>query len=83
MGLPPIIIREATRIARLTTMSTRAQFTIDELRKQMDYNKNIRNMSVIAHVDHVSTPKRCDARGIHSMARCRKRRETNEGLVGW
>merc|ERR1711966_645318 len=28
------------------------KFTIDELRKQMDHNKNIRNMSVIAHVDH-------------------------------
>ena len=31
-----------------------AQFTIDELRKQMDNKNNIRNMSVIAHVDHVS-----------------------------
>lgn len=27
-------------------------FTIDELRALMDRKKNIRNMSVIAHVDH-------------------------------
>ena len=31
-----------------------SQFSIDELRKQMDFKHNIRNMSVIAHVDHVS-----------------------------
>ena len=30
------------------------QFTIDDMRRQMDKVKNIRNMSVIAHVDHVS-----------------------------
>eukprot|EP00230_Micromonas_polaris_P008454 CAMPEP_0117624244 /NCGR_PEP_ID=MMETSP0802-20121206/270_1 /TAXON_ID=38833 /ORGANISM="Micromonas sp., Strain CCMP2099" /LENGTH=107 /DNA_ID=CAMNT_0005428257 /DNA_START=58 /DNA_END=380 /DNA_ORIENTATION=- len=35
------------------------KFSIDELRRQMDLKHNIRNMSVIAHVDHVSTqPKR-------------------------
>jgi len=28
------------------------KFSIDELRKQMDFKHNIRNMSVIAHVDH-------------------------------
>jgi elongation factor 2 len=27
-------------------------FTIDEIRALMDKKKNIRNMSVIAHVDH-------------------------------
>lgn len=27
-------------------------FTVDEIRKMMDKKKNIRNMSVIAHVDH-------------------------------
>jgi len=27
-------------------------FTIDEIREIMDKKKNIRNMSVIAHVDH-------------------------------
>ena len=27
-------------------------FTVAELRKAMDYPRNIRNMSVIAHVDH-------------------------------
>ena len=32
------------------------QFSIDELRRQMDKKHNIRNMSVIAHVDHVSAP---------------------------
>jgi hypothetical protein len=35
-------------------IAARAQvkFTIDELRVLMDKQKNIRNMSVIAHVDH-------------------------------
>lgn len=28
------------------------KFTIDQLRKLMDLKHNIRNMSVIAHVDH-------------------------------
>lgn len=28
------------------------KFTIDEIRARMDYKHNIRNMSVIAHVDH-------------------------------
>ena len=28
------------------------KFTIDQLRKLMDKQQNIRNMSVIAHVDH-------------------------------
>jgi elongation factor 2 len=28
------------------------KFTIDQLRKLMDFKHNIRNMSVIAHVDH-------------------------------
>lgn len=28
------------------------KFTIDQLRKLMDKQENIRNMSVIAHVDH-------------------------------
>lgn len=28
------------------------KFTIDEIRARMDYKFNIRNMSVIAHVDH-------------------------------
>ena len=28
------------------------KFTMNEIRKQMDYHHNIRNMSVIAHVDH-------------------------------
>nr|CAH8854678.1 unnamed protein product [Trichobilharzia regenti] len=28
------------------------KFTVDELRRMMDYKRNIRNMSVIAHVDH-------------------------------
>lgn len=28
------------------------KFTADELRRIMDYKQNIRNMSVIAHVDH-------------------------------
>lgn len=28
------------------------KFTAEELRRIMDYKENIRNMSVIAHVDH-------------------------------
>ena len=28
------------------------KFTIDQIRQLMDLPKNIRNMSVIAHVDH-------------------------------
>jgi len=39
------------------------KFSIDELRRQMDHNKNIRNMSVIAHVDHVRIFDRV-ARGV-------------------
>ena len=27
-------------------------FSVDQIRKMMDYRHNIRNMSVIAHVDH-------------------------------
>jgi elongation factor 2 len=30
----------------------KVNFTVDEIRKMMDKKKNIRNMSVIAHVDH-------------------------------
>lgn len=32
------------------------KFTIDQLRKLMDLQNNIRNMSVIAHVDHGARP---------------------------
>jgi len=31
---------------------SQVKFTADELRKIMDLKHNIRNMSVIAHVDH-------------------------------
>lgn len=33
-------------------LSLQVKFTADELRRIMDYKHNIRNMSVIAHVDH-------------------------------
>ena len=37
------------------------KFTIDQIRQLMDLPKNIRNMSVIAHVDHGGLDKkRCD-----------------------
>lgn len=32
--------------------SVQVNFTVDEIRAMMDKKKNIRNMSVIAHVDH-------------------------------
>ena len=32
------------------------KFTAEELRRIMDYKHNIRNMSVIAHVDHGINP---------------------------
>lgn len=47
----------------------------------MDYNKNIRNMSVIAHVDHVSASRRGDARGF-ARWRGRVGSPASEGLVG-
>lgn len=31
---------------------SQVNFTVDEIRGMMDKKKNIRNMSVIAHVDH-------------------------------
>lgn len=36
-------------------MNLQVKFTADELRRIMDYKHNIRNMSVIAHVDHGTT----------------------------
>ena len=33
-------------------MGSQVKFTAEELRRIMDYKHNIRNMSVIAHVDH-------------------------------
>ena len=36
----------------LLLLMLQVNFTIDEIREIMDKKKNIRNMSVIAHVDH-------------------------------
>lgn len=36
----------------LSAVAIMVKFTIDEIRARMDYKYNIRNMSVIAHVDH-------------------------------
>lgn len=33
-------------------LCVQVKFTVEELRRIMDYKDNIRNMSVIAHVDH-------------------------------
>lgn len=33
-------------------LSSQVNFTVDEIRELMNKKKNIRNMSVIAHVDH-------------------------------
>jgi hypothetical protein len=35
-----------------STLAFQVNFTVDEIRVMMDKKKNIRNMSVIAHVDH-------------------------------
>lgn len=42
------ILQKINKIAK----SFQVNFTIDEIRSLMDRKKNIRNMSVIAHVDH-------------------------------
>lgn len=36
----------------LTFLLFQVNFTVDEIRNMMDKKRNIRNMSVIAHVDH-------------------------------
>ena len=36
----------------LTFVSIQVNFTVDQVRTCMDKKRNIRNMSVIAHVDH-------------------------------
>lgn len=36
----------------LLVLCSQVNFTVDEIRVMMDKKKNIRNMSVIAHVDH-------------------------------
>ena len=36
----------------MLTFFTQVNFTVDEIRVMMDKKRNIRNMSVIAHVDH-------------------------------
>jgi elongation factor 2 len=36
----------------ITNLLTQVNFTVAEIRALMDKKKNIRNMSVIAHVDH-------------------------------
>lgn len=41
-----------TLLSRATLYLVKVNFTIDEIRALMDRKKNIRNMSVIAHVDH-------------------------------
>ena len=41
-----------TDIFEVFTVILQVKFTAEELRRIMDYKHNIRNMSVIAHVDH-------------------------------
>ena len=45
------------------------KFTIEQLRVLMDFKHNIRNMSVIAHVDHGTRPTqaRVDERILDSI----------------
>merc|ERR1712170_146539 len=56
MGLftsPPLRhLTETEVVERETQKSKMVNFTVDEIREIMDKKKNIRNMSVIAHVDH-------------------------------
>jgi len=52
---PKKCMRASKSTPKLTNATSPSQqFTIDDMRRQMDRVKNIRNMSVIAHVDHVS-----------------------------
>ena len=44
---------------RVQDSSTMVKFTIDQLRALMDKKHNIRNMSVIAHVDHGMYVRSC------------------------
>merc|ERR1712170_341499 len=56
MGLftsPPLRhLTETEVVERDSKTSKMVNFTVDEIREIMDKKKNIRNMSVIAHVDH-------------------------------
>ena len=56
LGCPEKMYAGASKSTPKLTNATSPsqQFTIDDMRRQMDKVKNIRNMSVIAHVDHVS-----------------------------
>ena len=51
-----LTIKNQSSIAALSALHEFSQFkvnfTVDEIRAMMDKKKNIRNMSVIAHVDH-------------------------------
>ena len=46
------IFNLSTKNNSFTTKDTMVNFTIDQIRAIMDVQDNIRNMSVIAHVDH-------------------------------
>merc|ERR1711935_231340 len=52
MGTHPIFESDFDCLTEHLNKSKMVNFTVDEIREIMDKKKNIRNMSVIAHVDH-------------------------------
>merc|ERR1712048_801168 len=52
MGLTPLSPPFYRRVWRRPYTASMVNFTVDEIRAQMDHQDNIRNMCVIAHVDH-------------------------------
>ncbi len=52
-GMPNIVCPQLKcKLALIFYCLPQVNFTVDEIRDIMDKKKNIRNMSVIAHVDH-------------------------------
>lgn len=50
--LPSVLYYSGFSTCWVFTLCVQVNFTVDEIRGMMDKKRNIRNMSVIAHVDH-------------------------------